>query len=249
MREKDCLEALTFVLNNKFSCVKKTNKPHTRPCTHNIVSTVHVRTDMPKIDLEVIAQSFRNSSYDRKRFAAITIRIANPKITALLFSSGAFQQFLRVLCSRWDSACISDFRLSRAGKLVVTGSVSQQMAICACRQVIHEMQAIHKLSRLYYDQHLIQNIVCNVRVPASCTLDVYQMYMEHNNLCTYQPKIFPGLIFRPQNSPIVLLVFKSSRIIVTGGRTYQDVINGFDEVRPILHKYFPHLDESQIDNV
>ena len=92
MTENDCLEALTFVLNNKFSCVKKTNKPHTRPCTHNIVSTVHVRTNMPKIDLEVIAQSFRNSSYDRKRFAAITIRIANPKITALLFSSGALQQ-------------------------------------------------------------------------------------------------------------------------------------------------------------
>lgn len=99
MTENDCLQALTFVLNNKFSCVKKTNKPHTRPCTHNIVSTVHVRTNMPKIDLEVIAQSFRNSSYDRKRFAAITIRIANPKITALLFSSGELQQPRRALRS------------------------------------------------------------------------------------------------------------------------------------------------------
>lgn len=88
MSERDCLDALTFVLNNKYSCVKKKHHLHTRPCTHNIVSTVHVKANMQKIDLDVIQQSFRNSSYDRKRFAAITIRIANPKITALLFSSG-----------------------------------------------------------------------------------------------------------------------------------------------------------------
>lgn len=122
------------------------------------------------------------------------------------------------------------------------------MAICACRQVIQEMQFIHKLSRLCYDRHSIQNIVCNVRIPASSTLDVYQIYMDHNSLCTYQPKIFPGLIYRPQNSPIVLLIFKSSRIIVTGARSYVDVIRGFDEVRPILRKYFPHLNDSECEN-
>ena len=36
--------------------------------------------------------------------------------------------------------------------------------------------------------------------------------------------LFPGLILRPDNSPIVLLIFKSSRIVVTGARTYDDIV-------------------------
>ena len=79
-------------------------QPKVLPCTHNMVSTVHFKGSQPKIDLAFIANSTRYSTYDRKRFAAITIRITNPKVTALLFSSG---------------------------KLVVTGAVSRQMYVHA----------------------------------------------------------------------------------------------------------------------
>ena len=79
-------------------------QPKVLPCTHNMVSTVHFKGSQPKIDLAFIANSTRYSTYDRKRFAAITIRITNPKVTALLFSSG---------------------------KLVVTGAVSRQMCVHA----------------------------------------------------------------------------------------------------------------------
>jgi TATA-box binding protein (TBP) (component of TFIID and TFIIIB) len=40
------------------------------------------------INLERIHEDLRCSHYDRKRFAAITIRIDHPTVTALLFTSG-----------------------------------------------------------------------------------------------------------------------------------------------------------------
>ena len=90
------------VLDRKAPCVGFCEQPKVLPCTHNMVSTVHFKGSQPKIDLAFIANSTRYSTYDRKRFAAITIRITNPKVTALLFSSG---------------------------KLVVTGAVSRQMYV------------------------------------------------------------------------------------------------------------------------
>ena len=51
-------------------------QPKVLPCTHNMVSTVHFKGSQPKIDLAFIANSTRYSTYDRKRFAAITIRTA-----------------------------------------------------------------------------------------------------------------------------------------------------------------------------
>lgn len=184
-----CVSALNLALDNKCSCVCVAPPTQIMPYTHNTVSTVHIAVGVAKLDLEFIARSLRYSTYDRKRFAAITIRISNPKITALLFSSG---------------------------KLVVTGAVSKQMAMNATRQIIGNLRRLYRLSSMSYSRHLIQNIVCNVCVPDIMTIDISRIYKEHNNLCTYQPKIFPGLIFRPSRSPIVLLVFKSSRIIVTG---------------------------------
>ena len=55
---------------------------------HNMVSTSVVHgTEMP-INLSQLAMLLPCSTYDRKRFAAITIRIDHPRCTALLFTSG-----------------------------------------------------------------------------------------------------------------------------------------------------------------
>ena len=55
---------------------------------HNLVGTCEIASSIMPIDLEHVARCLPNSFYDRKRFAAITIRITDPVCTALLFSSG-----------------------------------------------------------------------------------------------------------------------------------------------------------------
>jgi len=211
MSTEECLAALETALAAKSPCYKFLHKDRIMPKTHNMVSTTHIKSVSGKIDLRTIAESIPNSSYDRKKFAAITIRIDNPKTTALLFSSG---------------------------KLVITGAVSKQMAICAIRSVMYMLSGVFACDHLYYENHIIQNMVCNVRLPHLKSINIKQIHVDHSALSTYQPTIFPGLIFRPENSPIVLLIFKSSRIVVTGARTYTDIIDGFGSVLPLLRGYF-----------
>lgn len=55
---------------------------------HNMVSTSVVHSNRMPINLSHLAMMLPCSTYDRKRFAAITIRIDNPRCTALLFTSG-----------------------------------------------------------------------------------------------------------------------------------------------------------------
>lgn len=55
---------------------------------HNMVSTSVVHGNIMPINLSHLATLLPCSTYDRKRFAAITIRIDNPRCTALLFTSG-----------------------------------------------------------------------------------------------------------------------------------------------------------------
>lgn len=55
---------------------------------HNMVSTSIVHGSHMPINLSLLAMLLPCSTYDRRRFAAITIRIDNPRCTALLFTSG-----------------------------------------------------------------------------------------------------------------------------------------------------------------
>jgi hypothetical protein len=69
------------------------------------------------------------------------VRIDEPKTTALLFSSG---------------------------KLVITGACSKQMAISAIRSTMYMLSSIFPHIDIFYTNHTIQNIVCNVQVLHSC---------------------------------------------------------------------------------
>ncbi|KAK2104240.1 TATA box-binding protein-like 2, partial [Saguinus oedipus] len=55
------------------------------PQLQNIVSTVNLAC---KLDLKKIALHAKNAEYNPKRFAAVIMRIREPRTTALIFSSG-----------------------------------------------------------------------------------------------------------------------------------------------------------------
>lgn len=206
-----CRAMLLRHVGGRVPCRRFTSGTAIAPVAHNIVSTVHIRTNLAKINLEAIAQCLANSVYDKKRFAAITLRIEEPRITALLFSSG---------------------------KLVITGSLSRQMAKRATRNIVQLLRDTKMYRFVTHSGHVIQNIVCNVRLPPAVSIDIDALYREENTQCTYQPAIFPGLILRAHGSPVVLLVFKSSRIVVTGAQTYADVRTGFEMALRTLQPYF-----------
>jgi transcription initiation factor TFIID TATA-box-binding protein len=78
------------------------------PVIHNIVSTAQIESTRMPMDLQAISEVLPGSSYDRRKFAAMTIRLANPSCTLLLFSSG---------------------------KLVVTGGKSWYEGVLSCLRI------------------------------------------------------------------------------------------------------------------
>ena len=84
---------------------------------------------------------------------------------------------------------------------------------------------------------VIQNIVAHVELKANQQINLEALYMKYCEHSTYQKTIFPGLVLRPPESPIVLLIFKSGRIVCTGGKSYNDIYHGFTNMFKVLRNY------------
>ena len=82
------------------------------PQLQNIVSTVNLQC---KLDLKKIAMHARNAEYNPKRFAAVIMRIREPRTTSLIFSSG---------------------------KMVCTGAKSQEQSRMAARKFARIIQKL-----------------------------------------------------------------------------------------------------------
>ncbi|KAH7701846.1 Protein TBP-1, partial [Aphelenchoides avenae] len=68
------------------SAVQLQQQPTPTPVIQNIVSTCNL--GVTDLDLKAIALRARNAEYNPKRFAAVIMRIRDPRTTALVFSSG-----------------------------------------------------------------------------------------------------------------------------------------------------------------
>lgn len=150
--------------------------------------------------------------YDKKKFAAITIRMGDPNCTALLFTSG---------------------------KLVITGGTSWYECLLAAKYVCRLLRKIFPTKHFWVTSCDIQNIVGKSAIPMQdgFFLDIKKMYEDMNEMCTYQRTMFPGLIYRPEKSPVVILCFTSGRIVITGGKTPNDVHMGWKRLWPTVQKY------------
>jgi transcription initiation factor TFIID TATA-box-binding protein len=181
------------------------------PTIHNIVSTSQIKSDNP-INLQALALLLPYSFYDRQRFAAITIRLKSPDCTTLLFSSG---------------------------KLVVTGGRNWFECVLASLCVCRILRDAFPSREFFLVNCEIQNIVAHVELPigAKGMLDLQSMYSKLELNCMYQRTMFPGLIFRPEASPVVLLCFYSGKVVITGGKTTQDVYEGWKKLWPTVRVF------------
>jgi transcription initiation factor TFIID TATA-box-binding protein len=179
---------------------------------HNIVGTAEIDCSSKPIDLQYISETLPNSFYDRRRFAAITIRILSPMCTALLFTSG---------------------------KLVITGTKTYYECILAALRVCRMLQQYIHSTDFVVTNTRIQNVVAHVAVPMAPgqKLDIDNIYRDFCTHCTYQKNMFPGLILRPDNSPVVLLCFFSGKVVITGGKSAEDITTGWATLWPTIKKY------------
>ena len=181
------------------------------PTVHNIVATSQILSTLKTLDLNHIHETLPFSFYDQSKFAAITVRLHQPDCTTLLFSSG---KLVVTGCRTWYQCVYASLFITGLLRECVPGHTFQ-LATCD-----------------------VQNMVAHVEIPLTDGyLDLHAMYNRLALNCTYQRKMFPGLIFRPESSPVVLLCFFSGKIVITGGKTMQDIFSGWNRLWPILQNF------------
>lgn len=173
------------------------------PTLQNIVATVNLDC---KLDLKTIALHARNAEYNPKRFAAVIMRIREPKTTALIFASG---------------------------KMVVTGAKSEQDSKLASRKYARIIQKIGFDSK--FKDFKIQNIVasCDVKFP----IRLEGLAFAHGAFSSYEPELFPGLIYRMVKPKIVLLIFVSGKVVLTGAKKREEIYQSFENIYPVLSEF------------
>ncbi|XP_025612199.1 TATA-box-binding protein isoform X1 [Arachis hypogaea] len=173
------------------------------PTLQNIVSTVNLDC---KLDLKTIALQARNAEYNPKRFAAVIMRIREPKTTALIFASG---------------------------KMVCTGAKSEQQSKLAARKYARIIQKLGFPAK--FKDFKIQNIVgsCDVKFP----IRLEGLAYSHGAFSSYEPELFPGLIYRMKQPKIVLLIFVSGKIVLTGAKVRDETYTAFENIYPVLTEF------------
>ncbi|KAJ3489915.1 hypothetical protein NLI96_g1804 [Meripilus lineatus] len=168
------------------------------PTLQNIVATVNLDC---RLDLKTIALHARNAEYNPKRFAAVIMRIRDPKTTALIFASG---------------------------KMVVTGAKSEDDSRLASRKYARIVQKLGFDAK--FSEFKIQNIVgsCDVKFP----IRLEGLAYSHGQFSSYEPELFPGLIYRMIKPKVVLLIFVSGKIVLTGAKVNILPYNLFAIPRP-----------------
>jgi transcription initiation factor TFIID TATA-box-binding protein len=211
-----------LLLNNKSSSYNFSGEdgniirnPEIEPKLQNIVSTANLGCELK---LREIALQAKNAEYNPKRFAAVIMRIKEPKTTALIFSSG---------------------------KMVCTGAKSEDDSRKASRKYAKVIKSLG--FKVEFKDFKVQNIV------GSCDIK-FQIHLNKLNgilakvapkesqnksqkiKCHYEPEVFPGLIYHMVRPEIVLLIFVSGKIVLTGAKQKEEIFQAFNKIYPLLKK-------------
>jgi len=151
------------------------------------------------IDLVNFSEKTENCELNKKRFPGAVYRIADPKIACLIFSSG---------------------------KIVITGVRNDKALAEGLAIVIRALKAAG-IQPLSEPRIAITNMVCSYNLDRYINLNKLTVTLNLESV-EYEPEQFPGLVFRIKDPKIVVLIFSSGKIILTGGKTLEDVRKGLD---------------------
>ncbi|MFA6362210.1 TATA-box-binding protein [Methanoregula sp.] len=164
-----------------------------------IENVVASGTIAESIDLNDVSSKIKGCDLNTKRFPGAVYRIENPKIASLIFSSG---------------------------KIVLTGLRNNQALKEGLAIIIKNLKEAG-VETLDVPRVEVTNIVCSYDIGKYINLNKVVVTLNLENI-EYEPEQFPGLVYRVKDPKIVALLFSSGKIILTGGKTIEDIKRGLD---------------------
>ncbi len=170
-----------------------------------IVNVVASATIDQKLDLIEITKKFPDTEYHPEQFPGLVFRLKNPKTATLIF---------------------------RTGKMVCTGSKSEEMAVKAVRTVVQKLRK--EGIKIKKDAVVtVQNIVSSINLGGKVHLEKAARTLPRS---MYEPEQFPGLIHRMVDPKTVILIFASGKLVCTGAKTETDVYRSVNNLHNMLEE-------------
>ncbi len=178
--------------------------PQSKPII-NIVNVVASATIDQRLDLKDITKKFPKVEWNPDLFPGAVFRLKNPKTATLLFSTG---------------------------KMVCTGSKSEELARKAVKKVVQELRK-GKIKIKNEATVTIQNIVSSINLGGRVHLEQAAKTLPRS---MYEPEQFPGLIHRMLDPKTVILVFSSGIFVCGGARNVKDVHRSVHNLHSLLEE-------------
>lgn len=160
-----------------------------------------------RLDLKKIALKCRNTEFNPRRFAAVIMRLREPTATALIFASG---------------------------KMVVTGVKSTHNANLAAKKFAYIIERVGFKPNEFVD-FKVQNIVGTADMGFPIRLE--GLVYAHSAFASYEPELFPGLIYRLVSPRVVFLIFVSGKVVITGAKKESDLSSALTKLYPVLVEF------------
>lgn len=168
----------------------------------NVVASADV---MQKMDLNEITKKFSDVEYHPDQFPGLVFRLKTPKTATLIFTSG---------------------------KMVCTGSTSEEMARKAIHAVILKLKK-EKIKIRNEAAIKVQNIVASINLGGKIHLEQAARTLPRS---MYEPEQFPGLIHRMIDPKTVMLLFSSGKLVCTGAKHERDVFRSTNNLHALLEE-------------
>lgn len=118
----------------------------------------------------------------------------------------------------------------KSGKMVVTGAKDTKSLIEAVKKIIRTLiENGIKIKGKPVIQ--IQNIVASANLNLEVNLEEAAYKLENN---MYEPEQFPGLIHRMSDPHVVLLIFSSGKMVITGAKKESEVVEAVNKIYKTL---------------
>lgn len=121
------------------------------------------------------------------------------------------------------------------GKMVCTGAKSEKIARSAVMKVVKELKKEGFIIR-GSPKIKIVNLVGTADVGGGVDLEAASDVLDNT---MYEPEQFPGMIYRMKEPKVVILIFRSGKLVLTGGKSE-------DQAREAIEKMVSILTENEL---
>ncbi|MBP2143662.1 transcription initiation factor TFIID TATA-box-binding protein [Methanococcus voltae] len=137
------------------------------------------------------------------------------------------EQFPGLVCRLSDPKVA--LLIFRSGKLNCTGAKNKEEAEIAIKKIMAELREAGM--ELFDNPEVnVQNMVATTELGMEPNLDDIST-LE----CTeYEPEQFPGLVYRLSDPKVVVLIFGSGKVVITGLKKFEDAYIAFNKILTTL---------------